>query len=102
MPTMAVMWVSVPKTWMGIPVVLPEESRGNQNRWTIRQCSLKSKKKNASQTELWQHTNFSHHSETFLIVGAAATDKNGDLMLLQRHLIVPDCADDSLRDGNGR
>lgn len=30
MPTMAVMWVSVPKTWMGIPVVLPEESRQNQ------------------------------------------------------------------------
>lgn len=25
MPTMAVMWVSVPKTWMGMPVVLPEE-----------------------------------------------------------------------------
>lgn len=23
MPTMAVMWVSVPKTWMGMPVVFP-------------------------------------------------------------------------------
>lgn len=23
MPTIAVMWVSVPKTWMGIPVVFP-------------------------------------------------------------------------------
>lgn len=101
MPTMAVMCVSVPKTWMGIPVVLPEESRGNQNRWRIRQSFLKSKE-NASQTELRQHTNFSHHSETLLIVGAAATDKNGDLVLLQRHLIVPDCADDPLGDGNSQ
>lgn len=34
MPTMAVMWVSVPKTWMGIPVVLPEAGKqmGNMTR----------------------------------------------------------------------
>lgn len=30
-PTMAVMWVSVPNTWIGIPVVLPGQ-RKLQNR----------------------------------------------------------------------
>lgn len=32
MPTMAVMWVSVPKTWMGIPVVLPEGEKQMGNK----------------------------------------------------------------------
>lgn len=33
MPTMAVMWVSVPKTWMGMPVVFPVENK-QRIKWT--------------------------------------------------------------------
>ena len=32
MPTMAVMWVSVPKTWMGIPVVFPKTFKTHNKR----------------------------------------------------------------------
>lgn len=33
MPTIAVMWVSVPKTWMGIPVVFPVAMKRETKRW---------------------------------------------------------------------
>lgn len=45
-----------------------------------------------------QHTHFSHHSETFLIVGASTTDKNGDLVFFERHLVVFDRSNDPLTE----
>jgi len=43
-----------------------------------------------------QHTDFSHHSEAFLVVGASTANKNGDLMLLQWHLMVCDGSNNPL------
>lgn len=49
-----------------------------------------------------KHTNFSHHSETFLVVGASTADKNGDLVLLERDLIVFDGSNDPLEETSRR
>lgn len=43
-----------------------------------------------------KHTNFSHHSEALLIVGATAADKYSDFMLLKWPLIVSNSSNNSL------
>lgn len=41
-------------------------------------------------------TNFSHHPQALLIVGATSSDKDGDLMLLQGALVIANCSHDAL------
>lgn len=40
MPTIAVMWVSVPKTWMGIPVVFPVATKRETKRCRDYSCMV--------------------------------------------------------------
>lgn len=41
-------------------------------------------------------TDFSHHPQALLIVGATSSDKDGDLMLLQGALVISNCSHDAL------
>lgn len=98
-PTMAVMWVSVPKTWMGMPVVFPGPPKKKE---TYEQ--KQNKKKNME--EIWlskfgRHTltYFPHHPQALLVVGPATSHEDGDLVLLQGALVVLDGPDDALRGG---
>lgn len=44
-------------------------------------------------------TDFSHHPQALLIVGAASSDKDRDLVLLQGTLVISNCSHDALEAG---
>lgn len=57
------------------------KSAGAADNNTTQVVARRQKYKSVRISKNAQHTNFSHHSETFLVVGASTAHKDGDLML---------------------
>lgn len=94
-PTMAVMWVSVPKTWIGMPVVFPGR---NKTKQTGRLVTINANGIWLSNLGRLPLTHFSHHPQALLVVGPATSHKDGDLVFLQGALVVFDSPDNALRE----
>lgn len=117
-PTIAVMWVSVPKTWMGIPVVFPACTHKNSQLWgrrgrnktsfsqskvfNLEKAQQEAGGRYKRQEPNWRKrvvlTHFSHDTQSFLVVRASSSHKDPHLMLFQRALVILNCSHDALKE----